>query len=391
MIRIKYIFTVGMRALKKVTLLGGSNSIHKNGMRKYLKKNTVLQSFALGASTSLQNLYELVRNKDVISKSDLIISESNVNDFHNYNIIATPISILEKNIERLYQLLSTFKVKVIVVLLPLQTKDFKCATLINDIHKKFIKEYGLDYIDMDLYYKVNNLNELLYFDNLDHPLDSTMYRMAESILNTIDCITPPQEMLTPPNYYILNASELNDINQKKNSIFCEYTMEIDNQYKIPKKHINKQILGAHVWSDGNSVLVIENTSIRWARGTNSEVQFHDIYQKFIVDEVTYIRNGKEEEINESSIRYPEKNVTVKYKPKLIALLLVDEDNEKKSSLQKTSICHNNCLEFLLLDSQALLQFKQYKKSMGKFKKFIAQHRDNIFIKTMFRIKKKHNE
>ena len=377
--------------MKKVTLLGGSNSIHKNGMRKYLKKNTELHSFALGASTSLQNLYELVRNKDIISKSDLIISESNVNDFHNYNIIATPLKTIEKNIERLYQLLSTFKVKVIVVLLPLQTKEFTGATSINKIHKKFIKAYGLDYIDMDSYYKLNNLNELLYFDNLDHPLDSTMYRLAGSILNIINCITPPKGVGAYPNYHILNAAELDDTFQKKNSLFNEHTLNICNQYKVPKRYVNMKVLGAHVWSDGNSVIVIENKNTKWARGTNSEVQFHDIHQKIFIDDSTYIRNGNEDEITESSIRYPEKNTTLNGKPKLIALLLVDENNETESSMKNKSVCHNDCLEFLLVDSETILQFKQNKKSMGKFKKFIAQHRDNIIVRTMFWIKKKHNE
>ncbi|HFZ5152864.1 TPA: hypothetical protein ACIK0Z_001582, partial [Campylobacter jejuni] len=88
---------------KNVVLLGGSNSVMVNGLQKGLKEgiekfNTTVNkeqeklkfyNLALRASSSLQNLYELKRdrNKTILKNAELIISESNVNDSWSYNNI----------------------------------------------------------------------------------------------------------------------------------------------------------------------------------------------------------------------------------------------------------------------------------------------------------------
>ncbi|EAL6344974.1 hypothetical protein DSW28_09150, partial [Campylobacter jejuni] len=69
---------------KNVVLLGGSNSILVQGLQKGLRENENINftNLALGATTSLQNLYEIIRNKNKqkIQSADLIITESNIND-----------------------------------------------------------------------------------------------------------------------------------------------------------------------------------------------------------------------------------------------------------------------------------------------------------------------
>jgi len=381
--------------VKKITLLGGSNSIHKNGMYKFLNNNTDLSSFALGASTSLQNLYELIRNKEIISQSDLIISESNVNDFHNYNLIGTTINVIEKNIERLYRRLASCNIKVIVLLLPLQTKKFNDADNINLIHIKYIEEFGLNYIDMHTYYKENELCELFYFDNLDHPLDGVMYQLAESIINIIDSIKLPIKNKDNTSYSIFKFSDNNDTKNKKNSLFDESVYEIKANYKLPSKFISNEIIGVHVWSDGNSVIKIENSEVKWARGTNSEVQFHDFNKTLTIKDETYICKGKDLERTENSIRYPEKDTSVINNPKVIALFLIDkgcedeqdeQDEQDKQDKQDKSICYNACLDFLLIEKEIINQYQQCKKSMGRFKKFIAAHRGNVFVELLFTVK-----
>lgn len=372
--------------MRKITLLGGSNSIHKNGMYKFLDHNTELTSLALGASSSLQNLYEVIRNGEVISQSDLIISESNVNDFHNYNIIGTTLNVIEKNIERLYRRLASCGIKVIVVLLPLQTKKFNDADTINLIHLKYIEEFGLNYIDMHAYYKENELSELLYFDNLDHPLDGVMYQLAESIINKIDSINLPSKNKDNTNYFIFKFSEHFHTSIKKNSLFCEAVWEVDSKIKLPSELINKKIVGIHAWSDGNSVVKIQDSEHKWARGTNSEVQFHDLNQQLTIKNDTFICKGHDSECTENSIRYPEKAKSTTHNPKVIALFLIDESFEDKQDNEGKSICYNSCLNFLLIEKEILTQYQQCKRSMGKFKKFIAAHRGNIIIELLFTVK-----
>ncbi|EAI2146512.1 hypothetical protein EKP35_07550, partial [Campylobacter lari] len=73
----------------KVVLFGGSNSIIKNGLQKGLQQeNILLYNFALGATTSVQNLYELIRRQDEVKDADLIITESNINEI-NFNMFET--------------------------------------------------------------------------------------------------------------------------------------------------------------------------------------------------------------------------------------------------------------------------------------------------------------
>ncbi|EOH6852570.1 hypothetical protein ACMCY6_001791, partial [Campylobacter jejuni] len=66
-----------------VVLFGGSNSVAMDGLQKGLKQNNIhLTNLALGATTSIQNLYELKRerNQKFLQNADLIITESNVNE-----------------------------------------------------------------------------------------------------------------------------------------------------------------------------------------------------------------------------------------------------------------------------------------------------------------------
>ena len=80
----------GNNLTKNIILLGGSNSVMVNGLQKGLKQMGInLTNLALGATTSIQNLYEILRdkNKTAIDESDLIITESNINDIEQvYNL-----------------------------------------------------------------------------------------------------------------------------------------------------------------------------------------------------------------------------------------------------------------------------------------------------------------
>lgn len=49
--------------MKNIILLGGSNSVMVNGLQKGLREYANVTNLALGSSTSLQNLYELKREK----------------------------------------------------------------------------------------------------------------------------------------------------------------------------------------------------------------------------------------------------------------------------------------------------------------------------------------
>ena len=50
--------------MKNIILLGGSNSVMVNGLQKGLREYANVTNLALGATTSIQNLYELKREKN---------------------------------------------------------------------------------------------------------------------------------------------------------------------------------------------------------------------------------------------------------------------------------------------------------------------------------------
>lgn len=49
--------------MKNIILLDGSNSVMVNGLQKGLREYANVTNLALGATTSIQNLYELKREK----------------------------------------------------------------------------------------------------------------------------------------------------------------------------------------------------------------------------------------------------------------------------------------------------------------------------------------
>ncbi|EJH9383073.1 hypothetical protein NF805_001689, partial [Campylobacter jejuni] len=98
-----------------IVLLGGSNSVMVNGLSAGLsQKHVKLTNLALGATSCLQNLYELkrIRNQEIIDKADLIITESNVNDAFLSD------EYLFENLSYFYRELYLTKKKVLVIILP---------------------------------------------------------------------------------------------------------------------------------------------------------------------------------------------------------------------------------------------------------------------------------
>ena len=60
--------------MKNIVLLGGSNSVMVNGLQKGLREYANVTNLALGATTSIQNLYEIYRpkNQEAIQNADYI-------------------------------------------------------------------------------------------------------------------------------------------------------------------------------------------------------------------------------------------------------------------------------------------------------------------------------
>ncbi|MEE3695084.1 hypothetical protein V2I21_08145 [Campylobacter sp. CLAX-22107-21] len=113
--------------MKNIVLLGGSNSVIVNGLQKGLREYANVTNLAVGGTTSIQNLYELKRekNQEAIQNADLLITESVINKLDNHNIRENlSLSIIFKNLQYLYATLYTFHRPVYILILPYRFKNY---------------------------------------------------------------------------------------------------------------------------------------------------------------------------------------------------------------------------------------------------------------------------
>ncbi|WP_201736917.1 SGNH/GDSL hydrolase family protein [Campylobacter armoricus] len=316
-----------------VILLGGSNSVVKNGLRVGLEnKNIKLHNYALGLSTSLQNLYELIRHKENISKSTYIISESNINDYLN----PMSLNIILRNIDYFYEELYKTNKITIVLILPIPAYNDK-SKAINEAHRKNCAYYGFNLIDIDLYYQKNNLYD---FDQnyKFHPMPLAMQELGKNIIKNLHTFKKSKENIvcSKRKFYIFTPSNLTKI-EHKNSFFCEQVVKIKANEKVffPKELKDYQILGIHTWNQTNltthtiSSINIENSSFKLVKNFGLINTFQDIQnEKAICDDKTFlyvntqITKQSEESLGLSSAN--EKTPRLDYVD-LIGILLVKKE------------------------------------------------------------------
>ncbi|MCV3453970.1 hypothetical protein L8W55_04065 [Campylobacter sp. FU_520] len=233
----------------KVVLFGGSNSIIKNGLQKGLQQeNVLLCNFALGATTSIQNLYELIRRQDEVKNADLIITESNVNDSFSSNLNTY------RNLNWFYEEIYKTNKKILVLILPYYGVNIVNT---NRIHRKLIEKYGFNYIDMQEYYDLHNLG---YFAQVKgaygiHQCDFIMRKLGENIIKNIKNFSISRKIidLKNPTFLVHPASEFKhqDIFEIENSMFKEKYCRIKkgDALKFTSRFYGCYIVAYHTWNN----------------------------------------------------------------------------------------------------------------------------------------------
>ncbi|WP_236847690.1 hypothetical protein [Campylobacter devanensis] len=256
--------------MKNIILLGGSNSVMVNGLQKGLREYANVTNLALGGTTSLQNLYELKRekNQEAIKNADLIVTESNINEIGNNadEKEALSLEIIFKNLQYLYATLYELKKPVCILILPF---GFHRYVAIDNMHRFLANYFGLNIIDMQSYYEKS---EIIQFGNKfgHHQLAIVNRYVGKEIAKNIDCfkasnknldinlpefkISTPQDMKRVGNFKIFNP---------KNSMYDEivYRLESDN-YLSFEGYEGYQIIGMHSW---NLEINGEITKLNWVQ------------------------------------------------------------------------------------------------------------------------------
>ena len=241
--------------MKNIILLGGSNSVMVNGLQKGLREYANVTNLALGATTSIQNLYELKRekNQEAIKNADLIVTESNINDIdqHAANNCALPLNIIFKNLQYFYQTLYSLNKPVCIIIFPFYFKNYQ---LINNMHRFLANYFGLNIIDIQNYYAINKLVDFgSKFDH--HQLSVINHNIGKEIAKNIDCFKASNKNLdiNLPEFKILTPQDMKRVGNfkifnPKNSMYDEivYRLESDN-YLSFEGYEGYQIIGIHGW------------------------------------------------------------------------------------------------------------------------------------------------
>ena len=172
-----------------IVLLGGSNSIIKDGLRSGLEQENIhLTNLALGMTGSLQNLYELKlpHNQEVISKADIIITESFINDLCLCKDGIAGIEIVLRSIHWFYGELAKLDKKVLVLILPFWDGNYsEEIERIYNIHKICVGKYGFNAIDMQKFYQQKGVMNFFMRGDKLHQISPLMRLLGKNIANNL--------------------------------------------------------------------------------------------------------------------------------------------------------------------------------------------------------------
>ncbi|MFA0013652.1 SGNH/GDSL hydrolase family protein [Vibrio lentus] len=293
----------------RVALLGGSNSVLKDGFSKGLSEVVAVDNYALGASSSIQNMYSTV--KYINNGHYGIVTESNVNDFHNFWVSGVPLSTIKDNIINLYRMLYLANAPVFILLIPITLnkrsntpENIEAVNVINKLHIKCACHYGFNYVDFHDYFFYNNLHSKIGV-KLGHPNVAIMRYIGKLVGRHIKSVfsqAEPKfgnEVVTLTSEYLLGSGEL-----KVNSKFNKRLFDVENinQKKLISERHDYYLIGATAWCDENSLLSISSKNFSVVKAFNTELQFHEFFEKISLDSNTIVKNEKIKPPTEMSLR-----------------------------------------------------------------------------------------
>lgn len=249
-----------------IVLLGGSNSIIKDGLRSGLEQENIhLTNLALGMTGSLQNLYELKlpHNQEVISKADIIITESFINDLCLCKDGIAGIEIVLRSIHWFYGELAKLDKKVLVLILPFWDGNYsEEIERVYNIHKICVGKYGFNAIDMQKFYQQKGVMNFFMRGDKLHQISPLMRLLGKNIANNLGLFhhhlmateTPKIEFgIISPKEMEVEGGDLESY-EIKNSLFCKEVFRLEEGVKLrfQKSYYKAYLVGLHVWNDEKS-------------------------------------------------------------------------------------------------------------------------------------------
>ncbi|MBB1298294.1 hypothetical protein [Pseudoalteromonas sp. SR41-7] len=280
-------------------LLGGSNSIMSGALKSGLGCKSSLHNFAIGASSVVQNASELSKNRQKIINADLVITESNVNDSHNVNVLNAPINFMVEKISEYYLELSKLNKNCVVFILPVKFIEGKTESIdiieeINNAHRANAINHGFYIVDLALYFKELSSDVMdMVMPDPRHVNNSYMYNIGVNVIAYFTslknvAINKDKLILAESNYSFLNANLFGSIETKQNSMFEAELLELDEGevYTFPKSSFGYYLIGIATWSDGDSAIEIASKKNVLRKAFNNLNAFNELLTPIKIDEST---------------------------------------------------------------------------------------------------------
>ena len=273
-------------------LLGGSNSVIRGGLADGLASVLpAMKNLAVGTTSSLQNLFELLRNGTDIADMDYVITESNVND----SLMAGQLNDIESviaNIDWYYQELLCMGVPVYVLLLPLKRDGSARETpelmvRINERHRCNAARCGFQLIDLvDALASLGRADMDMLMADARHPQPVFMYelggRLAAYIMDNRLKRGWHQQRETH-SVWLLAEYEAQKVN-RTNARFSEWLFPLSGELEIPARYRGKQLLGIACWPTEEVTVRVRNRTMCVDKVFGEIIALKEFPEAFWVDE-----------------------------------------------------------------------------------------------------------
>ncbi|KAA6231125.1 hypothetical protein FMM56_05410 [Campylobacter sp. LR264d] len=366
--------------VSNIILLGGSNCVMVNGLQKGIKevakeKELNFYNFSLGYCTSLQNLYELIRHKEIFANASLIITESNVNEIYNNQAPREklPLNLIARYIFYYYRYLHSLQKKVVVLILPFYKANHQ---IINNLHILNANNFGFNIINLQKAFSKMNLIEFANMFEVHQPAN-IMAKIGKLIMTNLKNYHYPKKIENNnniDNFLIIKPSDMINLSKKpkeniaKNSAFEELTYRLDKDIslKFPPNSKGYRLAGLHSWNESkkfsenvlkiNSSIYIKNKKYELVKEMAALNLFCEILNtNFIVDDESIVsfndKNKPNTEYFHACLSNYKDSKKLAYFD-LIAFFLIkdDEENIDFTNLNKQSMLEERDFTNLIINN-----------------------------------------
>lgn len=331
----------------KCLLLGGSNSVLKHSIQGGFSNHFEVLNLSLGATSCIQNILELSKNENLVASSDLIVTESNVNDIMAYvSLGLSPIRI-EHQINELYRLLNNTGKPVISLVLPTHPNQEKEDDIkfINSIHIKNCQKYNFHYVHLEDVLREMNVeqkNHLMphprhfneaYINQMCSNVATYFLRFSERFVNLIPKIYDgPSYRFIGPDDFVGGQISVFD---KSNSVFTTKVFSFEEGVNFSEKFYGFELVALSAWCDGYSSVKLVSDDVEVIKNFKSLYTCSELVESMKISENTRV------ELNFKNVPPTENTLLVKFEAdtKINTLLLEGFlicDNTVKASVPDVS-------------------------------------------------------